>query len=67
MKKKITTIAIFCLVISISSCGGNQAPKEGNDTVSKADVTKDTLNIDTNKSAGKDSIGIKADTAKMKK
>ena len=50
----------------LASCAGNQAPKQGNDTVSKADATKDTLGIDTNKSGNKGNT-IKTPTDTVKK
>jgi hypothetical protein len=67
MTTKISTIAIAVCFCFFTACGGKQQPKEGNDTVAKADATKDTLGVDTNKSAGKDSIGIKKDTVKQGK
>jgi len=52
MKNKLIVLLLCSCISMLISCAGNQPPKQGNDTVSKADATKDTLNIDTNKNAG---------------
>jgi protein involved in sex pheromone biosynthesis len=66
MKNKLVILALASVMGLLVSCAGNQAPKQGNDTVSKADATKDTLGIDTNKNGNKDNT-IKTSTDTVKK
>jgi len=65
MKNKLIIIILIGSINLLVSCAGNQAPKQGNDTVSKVDATKDTLGIDTNKNGNKDNT-IKAPTDTVK-
>ncbi|MDF2432514.1 MAG: hypothetical protein JWP44_2145 [Mucilaginibacter sp.] len=66
--KRNTVLILMAFGISLlSACAGNNAPKQQTDTVDKADVTKDTLGIDTNKSVIRHSKLIKNDTSKKAK
>jgi len=49
MKYKFLIIAIAASTCVLSACSGNQAGRHANDTVDKADGTKDTLKVDTGK------------------
>lgn len=65
MKNKLIVLILCSCLSLLISCAGNQPPKQGNDTVSKADATKDTLNVDTNKDINKaNTIKTPRDTVK---
>ncbi|MDB5006889.1 MAG: hypothetical protein JWP45_1282 [Mucilaginibacter sp.] len=64
MKNNTIRVLIVFAIYLLSACASNNAPKQQTDTVAKADVTKDTLGIDTNKSIVRHSKLIKNDTSK---
>jgi hypothetical protein len=62
--KNISLIAMVSAMCFLNACAGNNPPKQPTDTVAKADIAKDTLRVDTNKSVNKSSTGTKKDTIK---